>query len=111
MPFHVADPTSPLVAELNAADRVVYRPEVLRHFSAGGDYGLVDQRAELARSRVPVLILSGSEDRTTPPESAHELAELLPFGEEAVIAGAAHMMLYEQPEATLAALRAFLARV
>ena len=111
MPFHVADPTSPLVAELNAADRIVYRPEVLRHFSAEGDYGLVDQRAELARSRVPVLILSGAEDRTTPPGSAHELAELLPFGEEAVIAGAAHMMLYEQPEATLAALRAFLARV
>src|SRR4051812_33107635 len=33
MPFHVADPTGPLVAELVAADRVIYRPEVLRHFA------------------------------------------------------------------------------
>ena len=36
MPFHVADPTGPLVAELIAADQVVYRPDVLRHFAAGG---------------------------------------------------------------------------
>ena len=44
MPFHVADPTGPLVAELNAADQVVYRPEVLRHFAAGGEYGMLDLR-------------------------------------------------------------------
>ena len=48
-PFHVADPTGPLVAELVAADRVVYRPEVLRHFAAGGEYGMLDLREELRR--------------------------------------------------------------
>jgi len=111
LPFHLADPCSPLVDALTEADHIVYRPEVLRHFAAGGDYGLVDERAELARARSRVLVLSGAHDRTTPPESARELAEILPLGEETVIADAAHMMLYEQPEATLAALRAFLARV
>jgi len=46
MPFHVADPTGPLVAELVAADRVVYRPDVLRHFAAGGEYGMLDLRED-----------------------------------------------------------------
>jgi pimeloyl-ACP methyl ester carboxylesterase len=58
-----------------------------------------------------VLVLSGEHDRTTSPASAHELAELLPNAEEVVIRDAAHMLLYEQPEATLGALRGFLARV
>lgn len=55
--------------------------------------------------------ISGEGDRTTDPASAHELAELLPRGEEVVIPNAAHAFLYEQPEQTLAALRKFLARV
>ncbi len=38
-PFHVADPTGPLVARLRADDRVVYRPEVLRHFASGASTG------------------------------------------------------------------------
>ena len=78
MPFHVADPTGPLVAELVAADRVVYRPEVLRHFAAGGEYGMRDLREELRECRKPTLILSGAHDRTTAAASAHELTAILP---------------------------------
>jgi proline iminopeptidase len=36
VPFHLADPQGPLVQELIDADRVEYRPEVLRHFAADG---------------------------------------------------------------------------
>jgi pimeloyl-ACP methyl ester carboxylesterase len=110
-PFHCADPEGPLVAQLIEMDRVVYRPDVLRHFAAGGEYGLEDWRSELTRVEQPVLVLSGEHDRTTAPTSAHELAQLLPNAEEVVVRDAAHMMLYEQPERTLAALRSFLARV
>jgi pimeloyl-ACP methyl ester carboxylesterase len=110
-PFHVADPEGPVVAELIEADRVVYRPEVLRHFAADGNYGLEDRREELRLRDVPVLVLSGEHDRTTTAASAHELAQALRNAEEVVIENAAHMMLYEQPEATLGALRRFLARV
>lgn len=110
-PFHLADPESPLIAWLIENDDVVYRPEVLRHFAADGAYGLEDWRDELRRCAVPTLVLSGEHDRTTAAASAHELAELLPNAEEAVIADAAHVAIYEQPDATLAALRAFLARV
>ena len=110
MPFHVADPTGPLVAELIAADRVVYRPEVLRHFAAGGEYGMLDLREELRHVQKPTLILSGANDRTTPAASAHELTAFLPQCEEIVIPNCAHMVPYEQPDAFLAALTGFLAR-
>lgn len=111
IPFHLADPESPLVEELIARDQIVYRPEVLRHFSAGGEYGLIDLRSQLASFSKAVLVLIGAHDRTTSPTSAHELAELLPNAEEVVLARTAHMVPYEEPELFLAALRRFLARV
>jgi pimeloyl-ACP methyl ester carboxylesterase len=110
MPFHVADPTGPLVAELVAADCVVYRPEVLRHFAAGGEYGMLDLREELRMVTTPTLILSGAHDRTTPAASAHELAAIMPRCEEIVLSESAHMLPYEQPEEFTAALIGFLER-
>jgi pimeloyl-ACP methyl ester carboxylesterase len=109
-PFHVADPTGPLVAELVAADHVVYRPEVLRHFAAGGEYGMVDVREELRAVTAPTLILSGAHDRTTPAASAHELTTILPRCEEIVLPQSAHMLPYEQPDEFNEALLGFLAR-
>ena len=111
MPFHLADPEGPLVQSLIDNDRVVYRPDVLRHFAAGGDYGLADQRDVLRSFDRPVLVLSGALDRTTPAADAQELADAMPTAEHVVIDGAAHMIPYERPEAFLAALGAFLARV
>jgi proline iminopeptidase len=111
VPFHLADPEGPLVEELIAADRTVYRPAVLRHFAAGGDYGMVDLRGQLSSFSKPVLVLTGAHDRTTSPASAHELAELLPNAEEVVLPETAHMIPYEQPGLFLEALRRFLARV
>jgi pimeloyl-ACP methyl ester carboxylesterase len=84
---------------------------VLRHFSAGGEYGLTDLRATLRSFERPVLVLSGAADRTTPAASAQELADAIATAEHVVIDGAAHMIPYEQPEAFLATLREFLARV
>jgi proline iminopeptidase len=110
MPFHVADPTGPLVAELNAADKVVYRPEVLRHFAAGGEYGMLDLREDLRNVTTPTLILSGADDRTTPAASAGELTAFLPHCEQIVIPDCAHMVPYEQPDAFRAALTSFLER-
>jgi pimeloyl-ACP methyl ester carboxylesterase len=112
LPFHSAEPEGELVRAMqeNIAG-IVFRPEVLRHFASGGEYGLVDNRERLRQRRLPVLVLSGELDRTTPAASAHRLAQILADADEVVIPGAAHMLLQEQPEAALAALRAFLARV
>jgi len=111
LPFHVADPEGPLVRWLVENDRIVYRPEVLRHFSADGEYGLADLRGTLRTFTRPVLVLSGAHDRTTPAAAAQELADAIPTAEHVVVPAAAHMVPYEQPEAFLAALRSFLARV
>jgi pimeloyl-ACP methyl ester carboxylesterase len=111
MPFHFADPEDPRVAEWVAGDRVVYRPEVLRHFSSGGEYGMTDLRPVLGSFTRPVLVLSGEHDRTTPAASAHELAMAIPTVEEVVFEHSAHMIPYEEPEAFLAALRGFLSRI
>jgi pimeloyl-ACP methyl ester carboxylesterase len=112
VPFHAAEPEGEVVRQMQQdTGEVVYRPEVLRHFASGGEYGLVDNRDRLRQRRLPVLVLSGELDRTTPAASAHRLAELLTDADEVVIPGAAHMLLQEQPDAALAALRAFLARL
>jgi proline iminopeptidase len=111
MPFHVADPEGPLVRWLEENDRVVYRPDVLRHFATGGEYGLVDHRDALRTFSRPLLVLSGVHDRTTPAESAQELVDGIPTAEHVVIDGAAHMIPYEQPEAFHGALRSFLSRI
>jgi len=110
-PFHVAEPEGPLVAWLVENDHVVYRPEVLRHFATGGEYGLLDHRAVLRDVARPVLVVSGAHDRTTPAASAHELVEVLRNVQEVVLPNSAHMIPYEEPEAFLAALHSFLARV
>jgi proline iminopeptidase len=112
LPFHAAEPEGPLVREMQEhIGEIVFRPEVLRHFASGGEYGLVDNRERLSQLPIPVLVLSGELDRTTPAASAHRLAEILQDADEVVIPGAAHMLLQEQPDVALAALRAFLMRV
>jgi pimeloyl-ACP methyl ester carboxylesterase len=112
VPFHAAEPEGEAVRQMQqSSGEIVFRPEVLRHFASGGEYGLVDNRERLRHRRLPVLVLSGELDRTTPAASAHRLAELLADADEVVVPGAAHMLLQDQPDAALAALRAFLARV
>ena len=64
-PFHVADPEGPLVQWLAENDHVVYRPDVLRHFAAGGDYGLTDLR----RSRKLLEAAARPERRPRPHDA------------------------------------------
>ena len=111
IPFQVADPTGPLVEQLIAEDEIVFRPEVLRHFATGGEYGLEDLREPLRRVEVPTLVLAGRHDRTTAATSAHELAQLLPNCEEVVFERSAHMIPAEEPEAFVSAVLSFLERV
>ena len=111
IPFQVADPTGPLVEQLIAEDEIVFRPEVLRHFATGGEYGMEDLREPLRRVEVPTLVLAGRHDRTTAATSAHELAQLLPNCEEVVFERSAHMIPAEEPEAFVSAVSSFLERV
>ena len=57
---------------------------------------------------VPTLVVVGEADTLTPPNQARAMADAIPGGRLAVIAGAGHLPPVEQPEATTASLREFL---
>jgi 3-oxoadipate enol-lactonase len=55
--------------------------------------------AERARTiRAPALVITGEEDRVTPPEQGRALAALLPGARFEAIPGAAHLPCIERPE-------------
>jgi pimeloyl-ACP methyl ester carboxylesterase len=67
-----------------------------------------DSTDTLAGIDVPVLVLTGAEDRVVPPELARGLVEALADARYAEIAGAGHVPAVEQPEAFTRELVAFL---
>ena len=58
---------------------------------------------------VPTLVVVGEGDTLTPPDQARAMADAIPGARLAVIPGAGHLPPVEQPEATTASLREFLA--
>lgn len=58
--------------------------------------------------KVSSLVLCGSQDISTPPELAHQLAELLANSRFEIIKDAAHLSCIEQPDAVAAAITRFL---
>lgn len=54
------------------------------------------------------LVLSGGEDRATPPEQGRRLAEALPNAQFEVIEGAGHLSCVEQPDLLAQKIEAFL---
>ena len=57
-----------------------------------------DTRARLGRIVAPTLVLHGGADELTPVENARRLAALIPDATLAVVEGAGHGYLLEQPE-------------
>ena len=75
-------------------------------FSACNDYK--DGLASAAKVSCPALIVSGAEDRMTPAKAAKPLTETLDDARMIVIPDCGHMMMVEQPDRTLDALKSFL---
>ena len=67
-----------------------------------------DQQPTLRRCKVPTLILCGAHDRLTPLKRHAFMAELIPYARLEVIEEAGHLPTLEAPEATTAALRAWM---
>jgi pimeloyl-ACP methyl ester carboxylesterase len=79
-----------------------------------GDYLACDRfdvRDRLAAIRTPTLVLTGAEDRLTPPKHGRFLAETIPGARLVEIPAAGHFPHLEQPVAVNAAIREFLAHV
>ncbi|WP_420394164.1 alpha/beta fold hydrolase [Acuticoccus sp.] len=73
--------------------------------------GRPDSTETLKGVDVPVLVLVGRADPVYPVEIAQEMADLAPDGELAIIDGASHAAVFEQPEAAGNAIGEFLGRV
>jgi 3-oxoadipate enol-lactonase len=57
-----------------------------------------DTRARLGRIVAPTLVLHGDRDVLTPPANARQLAEAIPDATLALVRGAGHAYLLEQPQ-------------
>jgi pimeloyl-[acyl-carrier protein] methyl ester esterase len=99
------DAPAPLVAEVQRAVAAV-TPGVMAHRAAAA-LG-VDVREALARTDVPLLVVSPTRDRLIRTDVADEIVALRPDAEVALV-DAPHMVLQRCPHASLARIEEFLA--
>jgi proline iminopeptidase len=111
LPFHFADPRDPRIDEMRAAMAgAVYAPDVLRAAATDG-YGHIEVEDRLGDVRQPVLVLAGRHDRTCSVQAAEAIAGGIPDAELVVFEHSGHMTFVEEPDAYVAAVRRFLARL
>lgn len=112
-------PTFSLIARWayrqNVSDEEVERSVAeLRTTPASVTYGdflacdRFDVRSQLGRIHHPTLVLTGLEDRLTPPRYAEYLAHHIPNAVLRLVPDAGHFVMLEQPDAVNEALTAFL---
>jgi 3-oxoadipate enol-lactonase len=80
-------------------------PEVFR--AACAQLAELDLRGELAKVKVPVLVVVGEHDEATPPPMSRELAALLPDAQLKIIPGCAHVPQLQSPQLFLEAIADF----
>lgn len=74
-------------------------------------FGRDDVLGPLRELELPVLVMVGDQDRATPPEYAHHLAEAIPGARLRTIVRAGHLSTLEQPGSVNHELLAFLGSV
>lgn len=75
-----------------------------RHFDALDAHDAWDLLEEI---RTPALLIAGGRDRLTPPHLAERIARAIPGAEYALLPGATHFGLIEEPDAIAARIDAF----
>ncbi|HRK70664.1 MAG TPA: alpha/beta fold hydrolase [Micropepsaceae bacterium] len=102
--------TRPRAGGEEAAQRVIRRMEVFRHFSLPGrEMWRMDFRAALAGVTVPALVLSGDSDPVTPAVCSQEIFDALPGGHKAlhVFEKTGHGAYRDAPERVFPVVRGF----
>lgn len=108
---HYGGNRAPGLWVLGGAERLLerVRPGVLSaDLEACNAYG--EAEALAPRVACPALLLLGEQDRMTPARAGRKLAALIPAAQVAALPGAGHMMMVEQPDETLDALKAGLGK-
>jgi pimeloyl-ACP methyl ester carboxylesterase len=85
------------MAEANGPERYVAHQQAI--------IGRADSRPDLAKIKVPTLILVGEGDQITPPDAAEEMHKGIAGSRLVTIARAGHMSPVEQPQSVQAAMR------
>ena len=70
-----------------------------------------DLRAEIQRIQTPTLVIAGALDAGTPPVMAERIAARIPGAALTVLPEASHLSVLEQPQAFMACLDGWLARL
>lgn len=76
-----------------------------------GDFAACDRfdiRERLEEIAAPTLVITGSEDRMTPPRFGQYLTEHIPGARFVLIEGAGHMVMLEKPEEVVRAVQGWL---
>ena len=96
-------------SDLQAAQRMLVRDEILLHFVAGEKQGL-DLLPGLAAAQCPVLVMAGEEDPVCPLADAQDIAAALPpqWAKLVSFPGAGHGAWRDDPQAAFATLREFI---
>jgi 3-oxoadipate enol-lactonase len=81
-------------------------PQIFR--AACAQLAELDLRGELAKVKMPVLVVVGEHDEATPPPMSHELTALLPDARLKIIAGCAHVPQLQSPTLFLEMIADFL---
>lgn len=108
-PAHLGGHPAPGLWMLGGGERLLERsaPGVLHNdLAACAAYN--SGPADAAAVACPTLVLAGAEDRMTPAKAGRKLAEAIPDARMVTLPEAGHMMMVEDADGTLAALKAFL---
>ncbi|MGB9879344.1 MAG: alpha/beta fold hydrolase, partial [Anaerolineae bacterium] len=83
-------------------------PQVIHNdFAACNAFDIMERLGEI---RCPTLVICGTEDKLTPPKYATFLTERIAGAELALIEGAGHMVMMENPEDVALAIASALAK-
>jgi pimeloyl-ACP methyl ester carboxylesterase len=97
-----------LVEEVMAMTRRIGRDAFIRQQTA--IMGRSDGRGDLAKIKIPTLVVCGRLDTLTPLELSEEIATGIPGAALVVVENSGHLSTMEQPEAVTALLRYWLQR-
>ncbi len=96
---------SPELVDQGTREWMANRPEVFHgDFTACDRFDIMTRLGDIA---CPTLVITGTEDRLTPPKYAIYLRDHIPGAELVLVEGAGHMVMVEKPEAVTAAIQTF----
>jgi pimeloyl-ACP methyl ester carboxylesterase len=97
------------LVQLGCAQLAEVSPEITANdYAACNAFDVMDRLGQIA---APTLVIGGTVDQMTPPKYATFLAEKIPGARLAMIEGAGHMVMLEQPELVARHVEQFLAAI